>query len=62
MPRQSKQRLKDEYDKLKIRMREYGDQLDETVSENPRESVLIALGAGILIGAAVTGALMRRGR
>ena len=50
------------YEDLKGKVGEYSEKVDEMIVEKPRESVLVAFGAGALIGAALVAALMGRKR
>lgn len=54
--------IKKRYESAKKNVRDYAEKFDETIIEKPREGVLIAFGAGALVGAALVAALMGRRR
>ena len=54
--------LSKRYEDAKKRVRDYSEKVDEMIVEKPRESIMIAFGAGALVGAALVAALMGRKR
>lgn len=53
---------KETIQQMKAKMMAMREDLDDKIRRNPESSVLIAAGAGVLIGAVLTAAIMRRRR
>jgi ElaB/YqjD/DUF883 family membrane-anchored ribosome-binding protein len=61
-PKKIATRYEEAKKKAKDKANEYAEKVDEMIIDKPRESMMVAFGAGALIGAALVAALIGRKR